>query len=67
MRAGIGQQYGESVSKEELGISGHSDAVIAKAVEEDHSVAVALAGTNRPGTQGDGIRGGDGNIFQVGV
>ena len=64
--ARVGEKDCESVSEEELGVSGHADAVVAQAVEEDNGVAVAAMGMDCPGTERDGVWSGDGDVFQVG-
>ena len=40
--AGVGEEDGESVGEEELRVSGHADAVVAEAVEEEDGVAVGV-------------------------
>jgi len=53
--ARIGEQDREPVRKQELGVSGHADAVVAESVEEDCCVAVAAVRADRPGTESDGV------------
>jgi hypothetical protein len=50
-----------------LGISGHADAVIAEAVEEQNGVLVRMVRIYGPGAEGDVVRCGDGRIGQFGV
>jgi len=63
VRARVGQENSEAVSEEELCVSGHAEAVVAEAVEKDDGVAVAAMRMDRPGTEGDGVWGEDGNIL----
>jgi hypothetical protein len=65
--AGVGEQNRESVSEEELRVSGHADAIVGEAVEEDYGVPVAAVRADFPGTEDDGVRGGDGNVFESGI
>lgn len=65
--AGVGEQYGESALKEELSVSRHADAVVAETVEEEDGVSVGMMRTDEPGTEGDGVRCGDGDVSEVGV
>jgi hypothetical protein len=65
--AGIGEQDGEAVSEEELGVSGHADTVIAEAVEKNNGVAVAVVRVDGPGAESDSVWRGDGDVFEVGV
>lgn len=62
--ASVWKKYRESVREEELGVAGHAGAVIAKTVEEDDSVAIAVEGMDGPGAEGDGVWRGDGNIVE---
>jgi hypothetical protein len=63
--ARIGEQDRESVSEEELGVSGHADTIVAESVEQHHGIAVAAMRMNGPGTERSGVRSGDGNTFEV--
>jgi hypothetical protein len=64
----IREQDGEAVSEEELGVSGHADAVIGEAVEKKDSVVVAAAErADEPGAESDRVRRGDPNIFEGGI
>src|SRR5258706_10558449 len=65
--AGVGQEYGESVSEQELRVSSHADAVITEAVEQEDGVAVGVMGMDHPGAQDDVVGGGDGGIGEFGV
>lgn len=65
MGARVGEEDGEAVSEEELRVSGHADAIIGEAVEENDGVAVAGMGTDDPSAEGDGIGRGDGNICEI--
>jgi hypothetical protein len=65
--ARIGEENAEAMSEEEFCVSGHAEAIVAEAVKEDDGVAVAAMGMDRPGTEGDGVWGADGNIFQGGI
>ncbi len=67
MGARVGEKYGEAVSEEELGVSGHAGAVIAETVEKDDGIAVAVVGMDGPGTEDDRIGSGDGNVCEIGV
>jgi hypothetical protein len=63
--AGVGEQDCESVSEEQLGVSGHADAVVAQTVEKDYGVAIAVMGMDGPGAESDGVWRGDGNVIEV--
>lgn len=63
----VGKKHGESVSEEELCVSGHADAVVAETVEENDGIAVTVVGMDRPGAEGNGIGRGDGNVFEIGI
>jgi len=65
--AGVGEEDNESVGEEELGVSGHSEAVVAEAVEEKDGVSVGMVGMDRPGAKGDVVGSGDGGVGEVGV
>lgn len=65
--AGVGQEHGESVGEEELGISGHAEAVVAEAVEEKDGVSVGVVGMDGPGAEGDVVGRGDGGVGEVGL
>ena len=52
--------------EQELSVAGHADAVVAEAVEQDHSVSVGVARMDGPGMQGDGVGCGDGDVFKIG-
>ena len=55
------------MSEEELRVSGHADAVVGQAVEENYCVAIAALGMDDPGAEGDGVWSCDGDVCQVGV
>lgn len=65
MGAGVGEQDRESVSEEQLCVSGHADAVVAQTVEKDYGVAIAVMGMDGPGTESDGVWRGDRNVIEV--
>ena len=65
MGARVGEQDNESVREEELGVSGHADAIVALAMEEHYGIAVAAVRMERPGTERDGVRSDDGNILEI--
>ena len=65
--AGVGEEHGESVGEEELGVSGHADAVVAKAVEENNGVSVWVMGAEGPGAKRDGVGRCDGDVGGIGV
>ena len=51
MSAGVGKQYSESVGEKEMRVSGHTDSVVAEAVEEENGVAVRVVGADDPRKQ----------------
>ena len=53
--------------EEQLGVSGHANAVVTEAVEEDHGVTVAAMRMDRPSLESDDVWGCDGNIVEVGL
>jgi len=63
--ARVWEKNGEAVSEKELRVSGHADAIIGEAVEENDGVVVAGMGTDDPSAEGDGIGRGDGNICEI--
>jgi len=65
--AGVGEKHGESMSDEELGVSGHAEAVIAESVEKEDGVAVGMMGVDQPGAEGCVVGRGDGDFGEVGV
>jgi hypothetical protein len=65
--AGVGEKDGESVCEEELRVSGHANAVVGQAVEENCGVSVAAMGMDDPGAEEDGVWGCDGNVCEIGV
>ncbi|SPE28483.1 hypothetical protein SBA2_40046 [Acidobacteriia bacterium SbA2] len=65
--AGVGKKHGESVGEEELSVSGHADAVVAEAVEEEDGVPVGVVGMDGPGAEGDVVGCRDGCVGEVGV
>ncbi len=65
--AGVGEENGESVGEEELGVSGHAEAVVAEAVKEEGGVAIGVMGTDDPGTERGVVGSDDGGVGEVGV
>jgi len=65
--AGVGEKDGESVCEEEVRVSGHAEAIVGQAVEENYCVAVAADGMDDPSAKGDGVGRGDGNVCEIGV
>ena len=63
----VREEDGESVGKQELGVSRHANAIVALTVEEDYGVAVGGAGKDHPGIQRGGVCCGDGDIFEFGI
>jgi len=67
MSAGVWEENGEAVSEQESCIAGHANAVVAEAVEEEHGVAIALAGPDDPGAEDNVILRCNGDVFDLGV
>jgi len=65
MSAGVWEENGEAVSEQESSVAGHANAVVGEAMEEEHGVAIALAGLDDPGTQDNAILRCDGNVFDL--
>jgi len=65
--ARVGEQDGESVSEEELGVSDHAHAIVAKAMEQEDGVAIGVVRMDDPGAEGDVVGCGDSGVGQVGV
>lgn len=63
--ARVGKKDGEPVSKQELCISGHAEAIVGLTMEEDHGVAVATMGMDGPGAERDAIWRDDGDILEI--
>ncbi len=67
MRAGVWEENGEAVSEQESSVAGHANAVVGEAMEEEHGVAIALAGLDDPGAEDNAILRCDGNVFHLGA
>ena len=67
MGASVGEEDGESVGEDELRVSGHAEAVVTEAVEEEDGVAVGLVRVNHPRAERDVVGCGDGGVGQIGV
>ena len=65
--AGVGEEDGESVGEEELSVSGHAEAVVAEAVEQEDGVSVGLVRMDDPGAEDDVAGRGDGDVDEIGV
>ena len=65
--AGVGEEHGESVGQEELGVSGHADAVVAEAVEEEDGISAGVVRVDGPGAEDDVVWGRDGVVAEIGV
>jgi hypothetical protein len=65
--ASVGEEDGESVGEEELGVSDHAEAVVGHSVDEEDSVAVGMMRAEGPGLEGDGVGSGDGDVGEIGV
>ncbi len=50
------------MGEKELCVSGHADAVVAEAVEEEDGVAVGVVGVDHPGAEGYVVGSGDGGV-----
>ena len=65
--AGAGEEHGESVGQEELSVSGHADAVVAEAVEEEDGISAGVVWVDGPGAEDDVVWGRDGVVGEIGV
>src|ERR1700758_1201309 len=64
--ASVGKEHVESVRNEELGVTGHADAVIALAMEEYYGITVFVTRTNFPSAKSCAVGGGEGNVGKFG-
>lgn len=67
MRAGVWEEHSEPVSKQEPCVAGHTNAVVCEAVEEEHGLAITLAGLNDPGAENNVIWRCYGNVLDLGA
>ena len=63
----IRNKYGEATGEEELGVSCHADAIVAKTVEKNYCVTVTVMRVDGPGAEGDGVWCGNGIILKIGI
>src|SRR5579864_1931291 len=63
--ASVGEEDSESVGEEELRVSGHADAVVAEAVEENYGVAVIMMRIHFPGAESCAVGGCDGDVVEI--
>ena len=55
MGTSVGEKNDEAVGDEELRVSGHTEAVVAEAMEEEDGVPIRMVWVNGPGAKGDVI------------
>src|SRR5579864_4469172 len=49
--ASVGEEHDEAVGEEELRVSGHAEAIVSEAVEENYGVSVIVARMDFPGAE----------------
>ncbi len=64
---GVRHEDGESVRNQQLRISSHADAVVAKPVKQNDGISVAVQWTNSPRAKYDTVRRCGGHLLKIGV
>ncbi|SRR5579864_5540419 len=63
--ASVGEEDRESVGEEELCVSGHADAIVAEAVEENYGVSVIVMRIHFPCAQSCAVGSCDGDVVEI--
>ena len=63
--ASVGEEHAEAVGEEELSVSGHADAVVAEAVEENYGVSVFVMRIHFPGAESCAVGSCDGDVVEI--